>query len=139
MAVFEDRYVAHSWVERNGKLLLLRRRVGRYLGGRWDIPGGTVEPGEQPEDAAVRETLEEARLRVAITSQLSHYTNVDTEGRPLRFHTLTYRVVEQNHSDVVLSEPEHDKHVWLSLEEAASLPLVWHVQATAQSILQQEL
>jgi 8-oxo-dGTP pyrophosphatase MutT (NUDIX family) len=35
-------------------LLHLHRRLGRWL-----QPGGHVEPGERPEDAAVRETLEE--------------------------------------------------------------------------------
>jgi len=33
----------------------------------WTFPGGKIEPGEPPEDAAVRETLEEAGLRVRAT------------------------------------------------------------------------
>lgn len=44
----EQRYVAHGLVEADGRLLLLQRREGRYLGGYWDIPGGTVEPDESP-------------------------------------------------------------------------------------------
>ena len=39
--------------------LLGRRLDGRYLGGQWDVPGGTVENGESWEDAAVRELMEE--------------------------------------------------------------------------------
>jgi 8-oxo-dGTP pyrophosphatase MutT (NUDIX family) len=40
-------------------LLHLHRRLGRWL-----QPGGHIEPGERPEDAAVRETEEETGVEV---------------------------------------------------------------------------
>jgi 8-oxo-dGTP pyrophosphatase MutT (NUDIX family) len=40
--VTEQRYVAHGLIETGGRFLLLQRGEGRYLGGYWDIPGGTV-------------------------------------------------------------------------------------------------
>jgi ADP-ribose pyrophosphatase YjhB (NUDIX family) len=43
-----------------GRVLLVRRSDD----GRWAMPGGWVEPGETPADAAVRETLEETGLVV---------------------------------------------------------------------------
>jgi 8-oxo-dGTP diphosphatase len=45
-------------VVHEGKLLMIRRREreGDLL---WALPGGAIEPGEAPEDAAVRETVEE--------------------------------------------------------------------------------
>src|SRR5687768_8972457 len=43
-----------------GEVLLQRRRED----GRWGLPGGSVEPGEAPAQALVREVFEETGLRV---------------------------------------------------------------------------
>ncbi|AKJ11036.1 DNA mismatch repair protein MutT [Streptomyces incarnatus] len=42
-----------------GQLLAARRSAPADLAGRWELPGGKVEPGERPEDALVRELREE--------------------------------------------------------------------------------
>src|SRR5579875_1594906 len=47
-----------------GRVLLTRHRPGRP--GRWLLPGGGVEAGQHPEQAVVREVLEEAGLAVAV-------------------------------------------------------------------------
>ena len=43
----------------------------------WVTPGGLIEPGEQPADAAVRETWEETGLLVEITAILGVYGGQD--------------------------------------------------------------
>jgi 8-oxo-dGTP pyrophosphatase MutT (NUDIX family) len=43
----------------------------------WVAPGGLIEPGEQPADAAVRETWEETGLLVEITGILGVYGGQD--------------------------------------------------------------
>lgn len=42
----------------DGRILLVQRRDG----GRWELPGGVVEPGERAADGARRELLEETGL-----------------------------------------------------------------------------
>lgn len=54
-------------VVKNGRLLLVRRAVNPAKG-KWSIPAGFVDRGEDPQKTAVRETLEETNLNVAITS-----------------------------------------------------------------------
>ncbi|MEV6016932.1 MULTISPECIES: (deoxy)nucleoside triphosphate pyrophosphohydrolase [unclassified Streptomyces] len=46
-------------VVRDGRLLAARRSAPPELAGRWELPGGKVEPGETPERALVRELREE--------------------------------------------------------------------------------
>jgi len=43
----------------DGRLLGARRSAPPELAGRWELPGGKVEPGEAPEAALVRELREE--------------------------------------------------------------------------------
>lgn len=45
--------------DRPRRLLAARRSPGERHPGRWELPGGKVEPGEQPEAALVREIREE--------------------------------------------------------------------------------
>ncbi|WP_437201618.1 (deoxy)nucleoside triphosphate pyrophosphohydrolase [Planctomicrobium sp. SH664] len=47
-----------------GRLLVGVRSAGIVLGGMHEFPGGKCEPGETPQDCAVRECLEETGLRV---------------------------------------------------------------------------
>lgn len=42
--------------------VLLGRRAGTTFNGQWAMPGGHVQHGERPEDAARRELLEETGL-----------------------------------------------------------------------------
>lgn len=125
----EQRYVAHGLVGVGDRFLLLQRSKGRYLGEHWDIPGGTVEPGESLQNAAVRECVEEAGLSCSPGPQLSHFENLDTEGRDINFHTITFRLEPPKDPQVVISN-EHQAFVWATADEAQDLPLVWHVRRT---------
>lgn len=53
-------------VEREGQVLMVRRRYAPYAG-TWTLPAGFMEWDETPEQAAVRETREETGLRVVAT------------------------------------------------------------------------
>src|SRR5688572_33447954 len=53
-----------------GRLLLLRHG---YDGLRWGPPGGRMEPGEDPLDTVVRETLEETGVDVAVEHLIGLY------------------------------------------------------------------
>jgi 8-oxo-dGTP diphosphatase len=58
---------ASVFLHRDGEILILKR-AGGYAGGGWFIPGGHVEFGESPLQAAVRETVEEAGIELDPTT-----------------------------------------------------------------------
>lgn len=64
---FDDPKVAVVvFIEQEGKVLLILRGVDPQRG-KWALPAGYVDRGEDPAQAAIRETAEETGLRVEIT------------------------------------------------------------------------
>jgi 8-oxo-dGTP diphosphatase len=50
----------------DGRVLLTRRRPDQPLPDQWELPGGKIEPGEAPDEALVRELVEELGARVEV-------------------------------------------------------------------------
>jgi ADP-ribose pyrophosphatase YjhB (NUDIX family) len=63
-------------IRADGKILLGRRAIEPRIGS-WVFPGGFMDVGETAEEAAARETLEEAHLVVANLSLLGVYTRIE--------------------------------------------------------------
>ena len=59
--------------ELNGRVLLLRRAIEPAYGA-WVFPGGFVDRGEHPEQAAVREAWEEAGVEIRLDGMLGIYS-----------------------------------------------------------------
>ena len=60
--------VVGAAILRDGSLLAARRTTPPA--GRWELPGGKVDPGETPEAALVREIAEELGCQVRVESWL---------------------------------------------------------------------
>jgi mutator protein MutT len=54
---------AYGLIIQDGKILLIKKVGGPY-DGKLDLPGGTIEFGERPEDALKRELMEEVGIEV---------------------------------------------------------------------------
>ncbi len=66
-------------VEQDGRVLMIKRAMspGR---GSWCFPGGFIEMGETPQQAAIRECKEESGYDVEVTGLVDVYSYVDYRG-----------------------------------------------------------
>lgn len=94
---------------RDGAVLGARRTAPVEAAGRWEFPGGKLEPGESPEAAVVREVAEELGCRIEVTGWLQGSTLIGG-GYVLRVAVAV----------LIEGEPtptEHDLIRWVTADE----------------------
>jgi|ERR1035438_1891993 8-oxo-dGTP diphosphatase len=115
-------------INSNGLILTLRRSktdIHRPL--TWDLPGGGVEFGEDPVDAVIRETNEEAGI-IINNPKIFNVTSKNDNGYVIR---LLFYVYTDN-ENVKLSS-EHDQFKWVTIDEYINLALPdYHKDAAKQ-------
>lgn len=72
-----------------GRVLVAQRAAPAELAGRWEFPGGKVEPGEQPAAALRRECLEELGLDVVVGARLGPSVHLDRGATLVLFACTT--------------------------------------------------
>jgi 8-oxo-dGTP diphosphatase len=108
--------VVGAVVAEGGAVLLLRRPTDDFMGGIYELPSGKVEPGEQLDQALIREVKEETGLDVeAITNYLGSFDYTSGSGKKTRQFNFTVTVTTTQ--PVVLQE--HDEYQWSPVSEEA--------------------
>jgi 8-oxo-dGTP diphosphatase len=100
-------------------LLAARRATPASLAGRWEFPGGKVDPGESPEEALHRELREELGVRVGLGPEL-----VGPDGGAWRLsasYVMRLWLVEVA-SGVPEPLVEHDELRWLGPGQWGEVP-----------------
>lgn len=109
--------VAVAILVRDGNILLSRRRAGSHLEGLWEFPGGKLEPGESPLDAARREVAEEVGL-VVEEARLFYRREFEYPGRRVDLHFFLVTEFAGEMTDHEGQETE-----WVALENLDQRPM----------------
>ena len=107
----------------DGKLLLIRR--GAQPGqGKWSIPGGLVELGENVQDAMVRETKEEVGLDVEAGKLMDVFDSVtlDDQGH-IQYHFVVVNFLVRIVGGTVRTASDILEARWVPVEEVEKFVL----------------
>ena len=117
--------VTAAVIEKEGAVLIARRKKNGRFGGLWEFPGGKLEPGETPEDGLRRELEEELGLETSVGPFLGGFPYVSAD---LAIELLAYRVAILG-GEIVLTD--HDEIRWVRTSDLGNfsfavpdLPLV---------------
>lgn len=100
-------HVVGAAIVADDRCLIARRAAGHAQAGRWEFPGGKVEPGESPHAALEREIREELGIETRIGALLG-------TGRmgPIRLD-----VYQARHLSGAIRLTDHDAVHWLAAHE----------------------
>lgn len=102
-------------LEHPTRLLAAQRSYPKDLAGKWELPGGKVEEGEDPESACLREIREE----LGVTPTLDRIVPGPEGDWPIGRHTM--RVWLATIDEEPECGPDHDELRWCTALETLGL------------------
>jgi 8-oxo-dGTP diphosphatase len=105
--------VVAAIIKDKDKILIAQRNSKDHLAGKWEFPGGKIEPGETPEECLVREIREELRIDVEIGS---FYDDNVYGSKDQAIHLLFYWAEVMNGKITAIV---HDDVKWITIKELA--------------------
>jgi 8-oxo-dGTP diphosphatase len=81
MPVATIRVVAAALFDARGRVLIAQRPAGTHMAGRWEFPGGKIDPGESELEALQRELKEELGVELHDAERLLELSHQYPERR----------------------------------------------------------
>ncbi|MCD7887850.1 MAG: (deoxy)nucleoside triphosphate pyrophosphohydrolase [Clostridiales bacterium] len=107
-------HVVAAVIHRNHQIFATARGYGDYKG-RWEFPGGKIEPGETPRQALEREIWEELNIQIEVGGQIG---TIEWDYPTFHLSMACFWCVISG-GDLVLREAAAAK--WLNKEELDSV------------------
>jgi 8-oxo-dGTP diphosphatase len=113
-------------INNDGKILLLQNKEdNKWYPNEWVFPGGGSEPGESPEDCAVRELYEETGLKV-LKDSLYHIDTLFKKEKKIYIFVCSVFEGTVNMKDVAF---EHQNYDWVDPADLDNYPMMKHAEA----------
>ncbi|MFA7158607.1 MAG: NUDIX domain-containing protein [Kiritimatiellia bacterium] len=113
---------------KGGCLLLRRSMASKANAGKWDLPGGKVDPGEAFDQALLREVTEETGLTISLL-RVAGSAESELPARKVAYLIMEGRV----ESGAIRLSPEHDDFRWVNVRELPSMDLAEQFQPFAKA------
>lgn len=111
-----QRISVRAIARKEGKTLLLRRANGRQtILGQYELPGGKLAYGEQPEDALRRYLHDDAGLHMQTAQLFDTVTYIDRDDRDIQYAVIVYTVALAD-GGIELSQ-NYDKYIWKKVSD----------------------
>jgi ribonuclease HI/ADP-ribose pyrophosphatase YjhB (NUDIX family) len=112
----KQRISVRAIIRNNGKILLLRRADGLpEVIGKYELPGGSIDDGEQPEDAT-RRHLQRATALVAQTIQLSDVRSYSDYDLDTQHIFIVYTVAVNDPKTKLSLSQKYDYFHWETMQ-----------------------
>ncbi len=108
--------VSCALIEQGELLLCVQRSESMQHAGKWELPGGKLEPGETPEQCLIRECEEELGIRLSIVERLPAVRHAYPEGPLIELMPFRCSI-----GGGALRLHEHSAHRWLEGDQLKSL------------------
>jgi 8-oxo-dGTP diphosphatase len=109
------RVIVAAVIVADGRVLACERSAPPEVAGRWEFPGGKVEPGETDAEALVRECREELGVRVAVGARVGPDVPL-AHGRAV-LRVFAVRLLDGDQPRAL----EHSAMRWLGVDELDSV------------------
>jgi len=121
-----------GFIHKDGKILLIKRKFEPNRG-KWALPGGLLEVGEEPESGARREVREELGLEVEVEGLLQVANEVirDAEGK-VKFHFVLIDYLMKPLGEKVTLNEESEKFSWFLPSQIEKLDTTRNVKLIVQ-------
>ena len=93
----------------------MRRAPHKPLPGKWEFPGGKLEPNENPSEALIREIKEELNIDIYNLELFDHSTTILPEWEV----ELSCYLVQSDQEPT--ESTDHDQLIWLKREDLETL------------------
>ncbi len=105
-------------VDEYERILLLHRSTDEQT--QWELPGGKIEEGELPAEAAIREMYEELGVRVQLTAELG---SAEFEDDETEYHYTWFQAIVIGGEPSIQEPQKFDDLDYVEFDDLASLAL----------------